>query len=343
MKHQTPVICFLSGVLTALLLNGCSPQSEPAEPVYRDHFEQGTLRWSEAQTLIETDPAAGLPVLLNAREAFLRAAISRPGDSPSAQQIAGITAQIRSVEKRIAEQEKEQEDLQRKLQEAVERLELLTQQETALSLQSQQMLRKRPPAAPAEQIERAEETVRRQVGISTGTGEVLDIIKQVQNLVRKMVAAVYGEDDTPPPTEFDEAAEQLAQARTAQNDASEHLKEEPLRWPPANAALLTASRRMQAALQLLTDQTAGQTPDQPSDSDLSEWDYDEDMEWAESDTPADQSMPMSSQNLQTSLENRTLPAPNYTAEEILNQEAENQAQRAQQKAGRAGANVEKNW
>jgi hypothetical protein len=54
-------------------------------------------------------------------------------------------------------------------------------------------------------------------------------------------------------------------------------------------------------------------------------------------------MPMSSQNFKTALENRALPAPNYTAEDILTEEAANMEQRAQQKASRAGANVEKNW
>jgi hypothetical protein len=55
------------------------------------------------------------------------------------------------------------------------------------------------------------------------------------------------------------------------------------------------------------------------------------------------SMPMSSQSFKTALQNQSLPTPNYTAEEILTEEAANMEQRAQQKEKSAGAKVEKNW
>jgi hypothetical protein len=123
-----------------------------------------------------------------------------------------------------------------------------------------------------------------------------------------------------------------------------NLSPDAMNWPQANSALLTASRRMQEALALLADQNKGNNPDQESqESDQSKWDFDDNAEWSESDKQGDLSMPMSSQSFKTALENQSLPAPNYTAEEILTEESANMEQRAQQKAGRAGANVEKNW
>jgi Ca-activated chloride channel family protein len=330
--------------LTALLIASCSPDFETLGNNYEQHIEQGRTIWAEAQTPIDTDPRAALPVLTAAREAFLHAAMIRPSDEPAAQLIAGVCAQIRAVEQKIREQEQAEAPLQAKLQAALAELTVLTERETTLSQQSQQLLRKRPIASPEELASTAPPAVAEQVDIGEGTGRVLGVIQEVQALSQNMLAAAYGDDKVPLPTEFDEAVDKLTQARMSQTDAIEKLKPQALRWPQANSSLLTAARRMQEAVASLAEQNKGDGSDQPSEEgDESEWEFEEDSEWSESDMPADMSMPMSSLNFKSALENQSLPSPNYTAEEILAEEAANMEKRAEQKASQAGANVEKNW
>jgi hypothetical protein len=101
---------------------------------------------------------------------------------------------------------------------------------------------------------------------------------------------------------------------------------------------------MQEALELLTDQSQNQSEsDSSEEGDREDWNYEEDMEWSESSESAALSMPIRSQNFNSALNNRNMPIPNYSAEEILAEEAANQAKREQQNASRAGAKVDKNW
>ncbi|MGE4489735.1 MAG: VWA domain-containing protein [Kiritimatiellales bacterium] len=330
--------------ILALLVASCSPNFQTLEKDYQQHVDQGRTLWTQAQPSVEADPRAALSTLTNAREEFLRAALLIPGNERAAQQIAGITAQMHQIEQAIQEQEEAEKDLQEKLQEAVEALKVLTQRETVLSQQSQQLLKRRPPAPAAEKTAAADPARQEQVDIGTGTAGVLDVVTDVQAVIQKMLAGLYGKEDAPPPTEFDQAVEKLNHARTSQQSAVESLTPDAVNWPQANSALLTASRRMQEALDLLASQNSQNQSDENSDDgDESDWDFDENMEWDESSQMSDLSMPIDSSNFKTALENKALPAPNYSAEDILKQEEANMEQRAEQNAARAGAKVEKNW
>ena len=331
-------------LLTALLIAGCSPHSRAPEPDYAEHFDNACTLWAQAQTPLQTDPRASLSLLQDSRDEFLRAAMIQPGSLKAAQQSAGISAQICIVEQAVKDQEKAEEDLQQKLKQAIEELAALTQRENALSLKSQQILNGRSPTTPKEKAAAAVPARSEQASVESGTVKVINVVKETQAAIQKMLTAVYGNNEGPPPTEFDPAIALLTTANESQRFVIEALNPEARNWPQANSALLTAARRMQDALNLLSDQNKSGTPDQKSEnSDQSKQDYDEGMQQDESSKDSDQSMPMSSENFKTSLESRSLPAPNYTAEEILKEEAANMEQRAQQKSSHAGANVEKNW
>jgi Mg-chelatase subunit ChlD len=331
-------------LLAALVIAGCSPSVQTLEADFATQIESGCTLWLQAQTAVTNDPRAALSILLDARKAFLCAAMIRPGNIQAAEQIAGVSQQIRLVEQAVKDQKKAEEDLQAKLKAAIEELKILTQRETVLSQQSQQLLKKRPPATPEESAADAISGHKEQSEVGDGTDKVLEVIKTVQSMIQKMLLAAYSDNGTPPPTEMDQAADKLVSARESQQAVISNLSPDAVNWPQANSALLTASRRMQEALTLLSDQNKGNNSDQESqESDQSQWDFDDHAEWSESDKQGDLSMPMNSQSFKTALENQSLPAPNYTAEEIMMEESANMEQRAQQKAGRAGATVEKNW
>ncbi len=325
-----------------MMAAGCGNEVPPLT----DHIETGLTLWTEAQETVEPSPQSALVTLTQARNEFLQAAMQQPGNREIARQIAGISAQIRSVEQAIQQQEEAEKDLQQKLEEAIEQLQLLVQRENALAQTSQQLLRRRPPANEMEKSAAAEPSRAEQTDVGTGTGSVLETVREVQSVIQKMLSAAFSDGEAAPPTEFDEAVAQLTQARASQTDALQKLTPEAVQWPQANSAFHSASRQMQEALRLLSDQNQGQDSEDSSEmSDESEmdWEFDEDMEWSESDMPSDMSMPMESGSFKTALESRSLPTPNYTAEEILMEEAANMEQRAQQQSGRAGAKVEKNW
>ncbi len=341
-----PIPKGLLPLFVALLVAGCAPKAGSPKAEYAESMMLGTTLWSEAQNPVEADPRIGLPMLLDARAAFLRAALLIPADEAAAQQIAGVTAQIRAVEEALRKQEEEEADLQQRLEEAIERLQALTRREGVIAKSGQQLLKKRPPATNDEKTAAAAPALREQSDIRTGTGEVLEVVREVQGIIRKAMSAAFGETDAPPTTEYDGAIECLDTARGAQQTVMNTLAPEGLNWPHASSSMLTANRQMQEALRLLSNQGQNQDGDQDADSEFSDdmdWEFEEDMEWSESDAQSALSMPMSSQDFKTALENRTLPTPNYTAEEILMQEAANQEKRAQQKASRSGSKVEKNW
>ena len=328
--------------LILCLFVGCGKEVQ----VESRHVETGRALWSEAQQTVESDPETALFTLMEARRELLQAAMMQPGDPDTARQIAGISLQIRTVKKAVQEQEAAEKDLQQKMQEAIEQLHLLTNRENTLARQSQQLLRRRPAVPEKERAAAVKPARLEQTEVRAGTETVTKTVAEVQSVIRKMLSAAYGDEGQPPPTEFDEALDKLVQARSNQIDALQKLAQETVAWPQVNSAFHGATRQMQEALRLLSDQNPGEGEDknsEMSDEGEMDWEFDEDMEWSESDMPSDLSMPMQSGNFQTALENRSLPTPNYTAEEILMEEAANMEQRAQQQSGRAGAKVEKNW
>ncbi|MDA3924888.1 MAG: VWA domain-containing protein [Kiritimatiellae bacterium] len=327
-----------------ILMCGCSQRMDNSDAEYQSRFDQGRSSWAEAQSVIEANPLLGLEILSAARESFLLAAILRSGDMPVAEQIAGVSAQIHAIEKRVQEEQREDEELQQRLEKAVELLRELTEKEGQLTSQGQKLMRRRPPAPESEKKESAIAVSSQQVDVTEGTQAVLAAVKSMQTKVRQMLAAAFNDQDKPVTTEFDEVADLLSSAGVSQSDVKGQLVSEKMNWVKANSSLLTATRKMQEALQLLTDQSNDESDSEDSDEgDMEDWDYEDDMEWSESNEATSLSMPIRSQNFNSALNSRNMPIPNYSAEEIMAEEEANQMKREQQNSSRAGAKVEKNW
>lgn len=339
-----PLLGRLRPLLAALLLAGCAPDSQPPDHEFSRHFDHGRALWAEVQPGLRTDPRAAIPLLIDAREAFLQAALISPGNVQAAQQIAGVSTQLAETEQLVREQQKAEEELQRKLQAAIQELQELIARETALSEKSRQLLKKQPPASQDELLAAAVPALKEQTGILDRTDSVTETVQSIQEIIREAIAALYGKKSSPPPTEFDAAIDKLNDAKTEQQNATIFLQADDLRWPQANSAFFSAARRMQEALVLLPGQNQNGDEDQESQpNDDLDQEMNPDAEWDDSTSDKSLSMPMNSLDFFTALENQSLPVPNYTAEEIMQEEAANLEQRAQQKASRAGAAVEKNW
>ena len=332
-------------VLLALLLHGCARRAdEGGEAAFQARFKRGgeLLRYAKEQSA--GDSFAVRSLLLDAREEFLRAGLLKPGDIETARQITGITQRLRELEAEIEKQRAEEKKRREELADAIKHLEELTARELRLSQQSQQLLRQRPPVPPAELNKLAPPAATEQQAVRVGTTNVLDTVTFHQNTLRQLITRAFGDTGKPPETELDSAADLLTGAVAAQQEALASLVPESIQWPQANTAFHTAAGRMQQAL----DALRGQQP--PKDdqldkaaSSMTDQDYDEDMEWTDSDSESGKTQPIQSGDFKTALSLRSLPVPNYTSEEIMAEESANQQKRASQKAARAGAKVEKNW
>lgn len=332
------------GFTLLILLCGCSPKQELAETKYQECFEQGRVAWADAQSAVKSSDQLGLELLAAARESFLTAAMFKPGDLPAASQIAGVSAQMRELEKRLAQKQAEDDEMQLQLQQAIEVLRELTEKEEALSVQGQRLMRRRPPAPQIERQATAVAVRQEQLAVTEGTGEVLQIVTATQAQVQKMLEAAFGRQDKPPATELDQVVAHLLSAELAQGEVVKELAPDSTNWGNAATSLMTAARALREALEILTDQNrARSTSEDEEQGDTDDWEFEENMEWSESSDPAALSIPLRSQSFNSALDSRHMPTPNYTVEEIMAEEQANQLKRDGQKAARAGAKVEKNW
>ncbi len=366
LRHLLLLVLLLPG----LLLSGCNRQlDDGAEAAFQAKFKRGgeLLEYAEEQSA--ADVSAGHSLLLEAREEFLRAALLKPGDIETARQIAAATHRLRDWEAAIEEHRSEEQERHERLSELIERLQKLTTRQTRLSERSSRLLQRRI-ASPYEDLSNSGANVNEyeqyddngseinhkndrrlarpvateQQAVREGTDSVLQSVSFQQDTVRQILTRAYGDTGKPLPTELDPAVDLLAGAMAAQQQALASLTPKSVRWPQANTALHTAAGRMEQALESLRSQQ----PPSPEKEDgampsRTANDYNEDMAGAESEGDARKPQPVSAGDFTEALSLRSLPVPNYTAEEILAEESANQKKRARQKAARAGAKVEKNW
>ena len=351
-----------------LLLQGCSrPADDGGEAVFQAKLKQGGELFQHAQEQSGIDVPGSRALMLDAREAFLRAGLLRPGDVETARQVIVVTHRLReldaAIEKQLAAEKKRGESLT----ELVERLEKLTVRQVRLSQQSRQLLRRRliPSAADLSSSsdndndmsddkanDNSKNNGRRlarpaaaeQQAVREGTTHLLDTVIFQQKTLRQLLAHATGDTGKTLETELDPVADLLSGAVAAQHEALAHLVPGSVQWPQVNSAFHTAAGRMQQALEELRSQLPPSQDEKnngmPSANDN---EYDEDMEEPNSDAGAKKSKPLSPGDFATALSLRSLPVPNYTSAEIMAEESANQQKRAKQKAARAGAKVEKNW
>ncbi len=323
-------------LLLAALLAGCGPRPQMGEAEFKAHTQQGQQHLREASDIeIENDALARQASLVQAREEFLLAAMFKPGDAGTAREISALTAGIHALDEAIRKQKEEEEKQREELAAAVERLKELFARQLHLSQKSQQLVRNRPPVPPEQRLAEVPAAQSEQTGVKEGTSSVLETVAFYQETTRKLVAQAFGKTAEPATTEFDEAASQLAAAIDAQRRALENLGASTPEWRAVNSGFRAAAEKMKVALDSLSVRNSSPQGDNEND--------DEEMEWSDSDEEGNLSMASRAGEFKTALENQSLPAPSYTAEEILSGEAENQKQRARQKAAHAGAGVEKNW
>ena len=351
-------------ILIAILLPGCARRvDDNGDAAFRAKVTRGDELLEYAQEQAVADSAAQRSLLLDAREQFLRAALLRPGDIETARRITAMTRRLRKLEAAIEKQLAEEEKRHEGLTEIIGKLEKLTQRQTRLSQQSTRLLARRQ-ASPTltlnaednNMIEEdttansrndsraASQSVKEQQVVHERTTKVSDSLKSQQNTLRQLLKQAYGDIGRLPATELDPITVLLTEALAAQEQAMTDLAPGAIRWPRANTAFHTAAGRMQQALESLRSlQPPAKDQDDTTMASNNDGDYDEDIEGPDSDTQDKKSQAVTAGDYEASLSLRSLPVPNYTSAEILEEESANQERRTKQRAARAGAKVEKNW
>ena len=92
------------------------------QAAFQAKFQQGGELLQHAQEQSAVDLSAARSLLLDAREAFLRAALLRPGDIETARQITAVTRRLREVEAAIEKQRAEDKKRREDLAKIIERL-----------------------------------------------------------------------------------------------------------------------------------------------------------------------------------------------------------------------------
>jgi len=327
-------------VISILLSIGCSPdQTSELEEDFLQKTDAGTILWADAQQFIPFDPFIAEELLAAARDFFLQAAIIKPGDLSTAEKITAISNQLNKIKKRTETQRNAQGEIQNDLTEAVKRLKELTDREKYLAQIGTRMTRRHPSATKEDKNNAITPSWEEQIQILTGTKDVSEMITGLQSTIREMLSAIYKETNASRPTEYDQAVKLLKSAQLSQTTSVKHLKKTEVNWTQVNGAFHGAKWQMEQALRILSDQarsqTSGNQPEQNGQQgDPSDWS--DDMHENTTDT-------VNAEFFKEALKNRSLPTPNYTSEEILQEEADYMKERAQHQAKRSAQKVEKNW
>jgi hypothetical protein len=334
----------VTAVALVCLLVGCGRKTpDPSVREYQRRVKQGEQLAASAEAMAAQDPEAAGGGLHQAREQFLLAALLVPADANCARRITALTARIREIEARLAEQRKADEECREELAQAIERLKILLAKQVELSAKSQALLRQKPPVSPQEQHAAIPPATSGQGEVRAGTASVLETVSAHQGMIRKLLSSAFEKSVAPPGTQFDGAVAQLAEALSAQDQTLASLGAAAPDLPAANSGMRIAAARMKQALDELASGDNQTSDEGESDESMEDFEYDEDMELTDADQAANQSMPAMSGQFKTALDARSLPIPNYSQEEILEEEARNLQDRARKREARAGSGVKKNW
>ncbi len=350
-------------ILLALLLPGCAPRSpDDREAAFRARFEKGEELLAFAEEQSGADVLAERSLLDEAREEFLCAALLKSGHLETARRITTISRRLHELDTAIEQQRVEEKQRGEKLAQTIQRLEKLTARQERLSQRSQGVLR-RIPIPSGEAANRPDDAMddeflalheelnklappisKEQQAVQKGTKSVLDRLTVQRDKLRQILKQAYGNVEELPPTEVDPIVDLLTSVMTWQDRAMESLASGAVVWPRANTALRTAAGRMQQACEALHSLLPPATDDEEeSRASRNAGDYEEVADGLDAGDQDAKSQAAAPADFQEALLLQSLPIPDYTAAEILAEEAANQEKRARRKAVRAGAKVEKNW
>ena len=346
-------------LLLLVLLAGCTRHDVAVdEAAYQAKIDRGEELLQFADEHADREPFAEQSLLVDAREEFLRAALLKPGDIEMARRITAVTQRLHDLEKVIEEKRAEESQRREKLTDMIERLRKLTVRQEGLAQKSQRFLRRQPiPTGEYANLPEQDNLLSpnqlkrlippllsEQQAVRKGTASVQNAITAQRDTLRAILTKAYGSTAQLPATEIDPIVDLLGQTVDVQQQALDSLDSNAVNMAGTNTAFHTSAGRMQQALEAMR----GLLPPKPNDESepvatRNAGDLEVGAEEVDGPTEDGQSQSASTGDFQEALSLRSLPIPDYTPAEILQEEAANQQKRARRKAASAGSKVEKNW
>ena len=289
-----------------------------------------------------SDPGAQLNSLQAAIAAMRSARLLRPDWLPPAQGLEVLYARHANAVTALKVQQDAQNKLNQQAAELQKELERLLAEQKKLLAAGTQLQRDRV-TPDAEKLERLKTLHVQQDELGQQTEMVLGKMNSVRDtmqvLVLKMNAAINpalsADKADAIPTIFDEPLQHLILARAAQDRAVKLLGMLDQVKPAVQAKQQTVNE-LEATLAALAAGQSSQSDQESEDSD------DSDMtDSADSDNAASQSMPVKGDFLSDPV-NRSLPQPNFSPADILQEEQANAQTRTKNQPARVGKE-EKDW
>jgi hypothetical protein len=308
-------------------------------------FNQGLCRLAEAEVSAASDPRTALSMARQAQAAFLAARRMSPSFRRPALRLDSTARLMADYTDRIEEENAREKDLQDQVQQLVQRLRELHRKQTELrttvpTRKIPQRSRRRNQVAPspaATQPDTAGEDAIRFAG--TQRELILEggaIAEQMQAIDQALTPPGDGIQDAP--ISILAVPRRLMKEVIAAQDVAREMLARWGTWPDARHQQQLAIQKIQEILDLLSSDDSGE-------SDESEWDDEEDWDMME---PSDSEESMSSSMRGTGdfargAAMQPLPKPNYSVEDILQQESGSLQFRQQQRAQSNRESVEKDW
>lgn len=286
------------------------------------------------------EPRKELSSVQSAQTCFLQACRLCPGFDQGSQRLDPTARLIAEIRQRIEADDKSAEALQQQLQALVELLRALKEDQVALRA-AIPVHRSGKGRAPAESERKTDGSAAnskeytQQQRVLHGRGE--SIFETMKGLDLQMVGA-ESDQNSAAFSLLQDPLKLMTQAVEAQYMAIDRLQQ-PNTWPAGRDQQQLAIARLQEILDLLAS-------DSSESSENGEWDEDAEYdEWMES-TDADNAQLSSMQgqgDLASGSAMQPLPVPNYSVQDILQQEQGSLQFRQQQRAKSNQGKVEKDW
>lgn len=306
---------------------------------------QGLCQFSLAVGQNETAPRSALSLAQNAQMFFLEACRVHPGFNQASKRLDPTASLIVEIKQQIQEENEREQELQEQLQGILKLLQKLQAdqiglRETIPILPAIRRVNRKgqPPVEPLREPANAaldsRDYTQQQRKLSLSGTSILEAMRDFD--------LVMAQSDT---AESDQAVSMLRepiqimmQAVEAQETATEKLRQWNT-WPACRDQQQLAIARIQEILDILSS-------DNSADSDEGDWDdeeeYDEMMDQSDSDNSMMSSMEGQG-DFSAGSAMQPLPVPNYSVQDILQEEQGSLQFRQQQRAKGNQSKVEKDW
>lgn len=317
---------------------------QQAQAFGANDFQRAQLAYAESQALsraafamLGEDPYVAASMAEEAELSLLAQRRIRPTDAGVLRDLCCVYEVQAEAVLLIKAQEQADEQMQQQMEELLQRLEALVKRQHGVvnACRPLRPARRQPKLLPEKADALCEVGAAKEKELADDLVPVRDEFTGMAAMMSQLLTDRLGiENDEG--NEFVQASNLLGNAVTSLKNAQAQYRD--LLGLPGLSSAEAALRKMEEVLSLFSNQQSSEEGESEEYED-DEGDYEMSDEWGDGEM---QSMPMDGQQGRMDMNSRQLPEPQFSAEEILQEESENN--RAREQKSRGGDNdVKKDW